>query len=981
MKNIFLPFLVFICVSTVSFAQFTATLAGYPLVTTGWNLGGSSTAIDSTLRLTPPASSQNGYVYYNTPTNLTTCGHFTVDYDYKIVVSAGTPVADGIAFWYISNPPVAVTGGGGCGIPNNANGLILVLDTYDNNSAAGPDNPLITLLGYNGTVTSYVEGSAVGQLATPVINQFYITDGTWHHVTIDYSSGNINVYVNYSATPIITAYYPMSINGYFGFSSSTGLYFSDQRIKNVHVVATSVAATPTVVSPVNYCLGATATTLTAGGPGPFSWYTTDTATVVSLPGAPVPNTSVSGTTTYYVREGSGSCISAPDSIRVVVGTPPPAPVATGVTPYCAGDPFIPYTVTGATGSVLWYTSGTGGVGSATAPVVNTAIPGTTTYWLSQLVSGCESSRDSVTTVVHPTPPAPLLSGASTYCQYHPYTPLTVTGSNILWYPTATGGTGSATPPTINTSVAGTYTVYATQTDTGCESPRASFIITVNPKPTAPVVTPPVYCQFDVASPLISTGTSLTWYGPGVTPGFAATPIPSTTLAHIDTFYVTQTVAGCSSDSTRDIVLVKPKPAPPVTRDTSFCQFFNAPALTAIGTSLLWYTSPGGIGTTTAPVPSTITPGNTLWYVTQTVNGCTSNQAIIDVTTVFIPVFTLAQSRPSVCQYDTLTLSYSGTAAIGGQYVWTLPNGATILGAATGPTAVVQFDSVLFQDVILTVGDVTGMCSNADTIHISVSPQPFAKPFIREDVCVGDTVALGISERSDNAATYTWDFAGANIITHNSNSGGPYTLSWNTTGVHVLNLTAYSTEGCKSKTVLDTINVHAIPDARIVLPAQHGVYCIDDSLVLNAKTMDYSNLYTWTPGHFFADNGKPEIWGRIEVPGYVRLTVSDPFGCHASDSILINPDPCCKVFFPSAFTPNKDGKNDVFRPIYEGYHRFSNMRITNRWGETVFESTNNSMTWDGTYNGVPQDMGVYYYFIKYDCGGNSIIAKGDVTLIR
>jgi gliding motility-associated-like protein len=58
------------------------------------------------------------------------------------------------------------------------------------------------------------------------------------------------------------------------------------------------------------------------------------------------------------------------------------------------------------------------------------------------------------------------------------------------------------------------------------------------------------------------------------------------------------------------------------------------------------------------------------------------------------------------------------------------------------------------------------------------------------------------------------------------------------------------------------------------------------------------------------------------------------------------------------------------------------RIMNRWGQIIFESANSSvMGWDGTFNGVPQDVGVYYYYLRYDCGGKSMEAKGDVTLIR
>ena len=88
-----------------------------------------------------------------------------------------------------------------------------------------------------------------------------------------------------------------------------------------------------------------------------------------------------------------------------------------------------------------------------------------------------------------------------------------------------------------------------------------------------------------------------------------------------------------------------------------------------------------------------------------------------------------------------------------------------------------------------------------------------------------------------------------------------------------------------------------------------------------------------------------------------------------------------MLFPNAFTPNGDGLNDKFRPIFNGYHNFHEFRIVNRWGQTVFESANSDPQWDGSFGGVPQDMGVYYYYISYDCGGNTIEAKGDLTLVR
>ena len=990
MRKIFL--LVFLCslFSVRISAQFSATLTGYPLVTTGWTYGGTSTVVDSEMRLTSPTTSQGGYVYYSTPVNLTSCGQFTVDFEFKILASAGTTVADGIAFWYISNPPSGFITGGGIGLPSYPNGLLMIMDTYDNDGNG--NNPLETLLGYTGTTLGYTEGSGTGLLGSVVPNQYFIDDGTWHHCKITYNTGNIAVYFNYSATASITAYYPLTITGYFGFSSSTGAAYSTQLVKNVHITAAGTSAPPTVTSPVYYCQGATASALTATGTGTIRWFSTDTATVTSLSGAPVPNTSTVGTTYYYVRQGSGSCIRAPDSIEVIVSAVPAAPVITGDTAYCQGTSFIPFTVTGA--GILWYTSGTGGTGSTTATTISTAVPGVYTVYASQTNVGCEGSRDSLTVTVHATPAAPTLTGGDTiYCQYQPFAALTVTGTNVLWYTSATGGTGSVTAPVVNTSIPGTYNFYVTQTVNGCESPRLHIPVVVNAKPSAPVVAPYHTCQLSAPMTLTATGTGIMWYGPGITAGYTTAPTPATTVAVSDTYYVTQTVAGCTSDSATDIIVIIAKPNPPVTHDTAVCQYTTAPVLTAIGSNLLWYTTlTGGSAITGAPMPNTTIPGNTLWYVSQTVNGCESDRAMLNVIIAPIPVFHIAVDSPYVCQYDTLNLSYSGTGFIT-SYSWMLPTGDTFAYGtnSTQASVIVEFGHISSNDLIyLTATSAGASCSSTDTIHINVNPQPTAEPYTKQDVCFGDTVSLALVNQSSNASSFTWFIDNQPLSTttsliveaHSTSSGGPYKIFWNATGVHVIELFSYSDLGCKSLPVLDTVNVHHIPDATFTYGNNRGNLCINDSVLFRANDSSYSHYYQWTPDHFFSIANQPDIWGRLEdAKSIITLTVTDAFGCTASSQQELDPGTCCIISFPSAFTPNGDGNNDLFRPIFAGFHRFHEFRVENRWGQTVFQSNSNMVEWDGTLGGTPQDMGVYFYYIKYDCGGSTLEQRGDVTLIR
>ena len=190
----------------------------------------------------------------------------------------------------------------------------------------------------------------------------------------------------------------------------------------------------------------------------------------------------------------------------------------------------------------------------------------------------------------------------------------------------------------------------------------------------------------------------------------------------------------------------------------------------------------------------------------------------------------------------------------------------------------------------------------------------------------------------------------------------------------------SIEGCRGLSTLDTVNIHPKPDASFA-PVKGDATCILDSIMLRANIQSSAYLYVWQPAHFFDNSNNFEVWGQIEFPGYVTLTVTDPYGCYNSDSVEFNPGECCIVSFPSAFTPNGDGKNDYFRPLYKGFHRFHEFRVENRWGETVFQTNSSTVEWDGTHNGVPQDLGVYFYYLKFDCGGGAREVRGDVTLIR
>jgi gliding motility-associated-like protein len=123
--------------------------------------------------------------------------------------------------------------------------------------------------------------------------------------------------------------------------------------------------------------------------------------------------------------------------------------------------------------------------------------------------------------------------------------------------------------------------------------------------------------------------------------------------------------------------------------------------------------------------------------------------------------------------------------------------------------------------------------------------------------------------------------------------------------------------------------------------------------------------------------------KVADPGLYRLSVTDSNGCMGTDSILVKDSVCPQnVYLPSAFSPNGDGRNDLFRPMLIGATSYFRFIVFDRWGRAVFETSNPSAGWDGTINGRRQPAGVYVWMCQYTLYDRSPqVQRGTVTLIR
>jgi gliding motility-associated-like protein len=227
-------FLFFVLISKIEFAQsfVFAQLTGSPVLNTqGWNLNGNAYVGDTPgdvdnfnneLILTNAIGTQSGGVFFAQPLNLGLCSNWIVDFDYRIW---GGNAADGLAFCFLQVPPVGFINGGGIGIPGTANGLKVVLDTWDNGCGANPELQIYNGVGYGECYAGIVKLTNTGGILN------FIRGNTYSSVRIIYNNGAISLLINNIL--YLTANFPINFNGYMGFTAGTGGANDQHSIRNV----------------------------------------------------------------------------------------------------------------------------------------------------------------------------------------------------------------------------------------------------------------------------------------------------------------------------------------------------------------------------------------------------------------------------------------------------------------------------------------------------------------------------------------------------------------------------------------------------------------------------------------------------------------------------------------------------------------------------------------------------------------------------
>ena len=333
------------CMSQLVFAE----LQGNPVNTTGWNLtgaanvndtGGDADANQDEIILTNNVTASSGGIFYTEPLDLSTCNQWHVDFEFRAWEGNG---ADGLAFCFLDVPPTGYVSGQGIGIPNTANGIKVVFDTYNNWGLA---NPCLQIYSGNG----YAENPALSPGLVFLDNiggsLNFIRSNNYNAAKITYNNGNITLTIN--GTLYLTAFFPVSFAGYMGFTASTGGLKDKHSIKNVSIFAD--LAESNAGSDVTVCSGEP---IQIGVPNnPDNTYSWDNGTslnnpTISNPTATITNSSNGPIVEQYVVEtlitaNSGACPDY-DTINVTV-----LPMQTSIENTILCETQLPYVWNGLT---------------------------------------------------------------------------------------------------------------------------------------------------------------------------------------------------------------------------------------------------------------------------------------------------------------------------------------------------------------------------------------------------------------------------------------------------------------------------------------------------------------------------------------------------------------------------------------------------------------------------------------------------------
>ncbi len=667
---------------------------------------------------------------------------------------------------------------------------------------------------------------------------------------------------------------------------------------------------------------------------------------------PTATTTYTATVTYTPCAG-GAPVVVSDDVTVNVNQ--------GVTPtfqatqtYCQGAtiPALP-------------TTSQNGITGTWSPAINNQQ--TTTYTFTPNPNQCASPVE-VTIPITPTI-TPTFNFPLSHCQGATIPALPTTSSN---------GVSGTWSPAINNQQTTSYTF--TPSPGGCAVPIQATIQIL------PIVTPNFnnvgpFCQGSAISALPTTSLN----------GVSGSWSPAINNQQTTTYIFTPNAGACATGSVNLTIEIIDNVDPLFNAVDPFCAGSNIPALPT--------TSLNGVSGTWSPAINN--QQTTSYTFTATTPGC-FNAANLSIQILPIAV---SNNSASVCATE---LPYVWN----GQNLSQTGNYSALFVAANGcdSTANLNFTvlPILESNTVLNIceneipynwngllisesGDYTVVltssfgCDSIAHANATIRPLPVVS-FDADVLSACGRVSTNFTNTSPEGSyvAAVWNFGDGST----SNALHGVNKVYDTPGCYDVSLTLTTAFGCSNQaTKFQFICVFPNPVASFIVNPNPLTEFENTANFVNLTTN--SNDQFWDFGHNSATSTafSPSHTYPVDKPDFfnVWLYVSNEFGCvdSTSQQVIVILEPT--YYVPNAFTPDGDKFNNVFLPVFtSGFDPYDySLLIFNRWGELLFETSNASVGWDGTYGGQMAQDGVYIYQIEFkeEFTDKRHVLRGHVNLLR
>jgi gliding motility-associated-like protein len=347
---------------------------------------------------------------------------------------------------------------------------------------------------------------------------------------------------------------------------------------------------------------------------------------------------------------------------------------------------------------------------------------------------------------------------------------------------------------------------------------------------------------------------------------------------------------------------------------------------------------------------------------------TDNNNCAGSTIVVISTQSIAPATPTVTT-SAATCSSVGTATVSNynaSFTYTfspagpsIVSGGTISGMIPGTSYVVSVNN--------------GTCTSVNSNSFSISQQqnpPIASASAAGPFCVGGAINLNAS----GGSSYTW--TGPNGYTSNSQNPQIFPANINQSGTYSVTVT--DANGCVNSASI-SIQVANNPTISVSSSISSFTFNTSDNIILTANG---ANNFVWTPGNTSGSSI------NINSPSEGLLTYcaigTNAQGCQDSAcvNLLVIELDCGELYIPNAFSPNGDNSNDEFCVYGSNCIETMQIKIFDRWGNMVFESSDPDFCWDGMFKGKLLNNAIFGYVLSATLkNGEKKDVKGNVSLIK